>query len=121
VSEKTDKIKKHFRDHKEAYIVGGICLAVGVTTGIVLSRSTQIAITNPALMNWKPVSNVVQVQMVRPGPKAFVVQCVENQTTWPSMRAAAEAMNVNRAELINHLKGLIPDVNGLHFEKVAEI
>jgi hypothetical protein len=30
-------------------------------------------------------------------------------------------MGVNRADLIKHLKGLLPDVDGFHFEKLAEL
>ena len=32
---KMSKIKQHFKDHKEAYIAGGVCLATGVVLGAV--------------------------------------------------------------------------------------
>lgn len=122
MSEKTEKIKKHFQDNKKTYIIGGSCLAVGVVVGVIISRQTvQVAVANPALVNWKPVSNIVQVQMVRPGPKAFVVQCIETQKTWPSIREAAKDLGINPGKLSSHLIGKFSDVNGLHFEKLAEI
>jgi hypothetical protein len=120
MSKKTERIKKHFVDNQKLYIGVGIGVVV-TAVAVVVCRSTQIAITNPALVNWKPTSTVVQVQMVRPGPKAFVVQCLETQRTWPSIRSAAEDLGMNPMAISNHLKGKFPDAGGLHFEKLAEI
>ena len=36
-------------------------------------------------------------------------------------RGAAEDLGISRGALGDHLKGKFPDVNGLHFEKLAEI
>lgn len=122
MSEKIEKIKSHFRDNKKSYIVGGSCLVVGVAVGVVICKqSTQIAVANPAIVNWKPVSNIVQVQMVRPGPKSFVIQCVEDQRVWPSLRAAAEDLGVHPNIVSKHLKGTYDTVKDLHLEKVAEL
>lgn len=119
---KTEKIKKHFSDNKKLYLGVGIGVTVTAVAVVVFrSASTQVAITNPALVNWKPVSNVIQVQMVRPGPKAFVIQCLEDQRVWPSIRAAADDLNISASSLGSHLKGKFPDAGGLHFEKLAEV
>lgn len=122
MGEKTDKIKKHLKDHKAVYITGGVCLAVGVTAGIVLGRGgIQIAVANPAVMNWKPVANTIQINMTRPGPKSFVVQCLESQKVWPSIRAAAKDLGIPHNIIAEHLKGTHPDAKGLHFVKLSEI
>lgn len=122
MSEKIDRIKKHFVDNKKTYIVGGVGVAIGVAVGVVICKqSTQIAVANPAVVNWKPVSNIVQVQMVRPGPKSFVVQCIEDQRVWPSLRAAADDLGVHPNIISKHLKGAYDTVKDLHLEKVAEL
>jgi hypothetical protein len=120
MGKKVEKVKKHFSENKQLYIGIGIGVVVTVVS-VVICRSTQIAITNPALVNWKPVSNVVQVQMIRPGPKSFVIQCLETQKTWPSMRAAAKDLGLHPSAITNHINGKFPDAGGFHFEKLAEI
>jgi len=77
VRAKVKLVKKHIRDHRELYIGVGVGIAASVIGFMMFSKSFQIAITNPAVINWKPVSNLVQMQMIRPGPKSFVVQCQE--------------------------------------------
>jgi hypothetical protein len=122
MSEKTEKIKKHFRDNKKSYVIGGSCLTIGVVVGVVICRqTTQVAIANPAVVNWKPVSNIVQIQMVRPGQKAFVVQCLDDQRIWPSITAAAKDLGIDPKLISGNIKGLLDDAKGLHFEKIAEI
>ena len=117
----TDKVKTHFRENKKVYLAfaGGVLL-VYVANGRrdgdsysqrVIGKSGDMTITN----------NKIEVQMTRPGPKSYVVQCLENQATYPSLRAAARENGVSHGLLSGHLKGDIPDVNGKHYEKVAEI
>lgn len=128
MSEKTDKIKKHFRDHKEAYITGGVCLVVGAAVTYlvvkgddILANDEVVKFVNIIKGDHNVINQVIEVHMVRPGPKSFVIQCVESQKTWPSMRSAAEDLGINPGKLASHLHGKFPDVNGLHFEKLAEL
>ncbi|QED11660.1 membrane protein [Arthrobacter phage Qui] len=128
MSEKTDKIKKHFRDHKEAYITGGVCLVVGaavtylvVKGNDVLENDEVVKFVNIIRGDHNTINQVVEVHMVRPGPKSFMVQCLETQKTWPSIRAAAEDLGLNPGELSKHLRGLTDSVKGFTFEKVAEL
>jgi hypothetical protein len=121
MGKKKEQIKKHFVDNQKLYIGVGIGIVVTAVAVVVFKTSPQVAITNPALVNWKPTSNIIQVQMVRPGPKSFVIQCLETQRTWPSMREAAKDLGINPMAISNHLKGKFPDAGGLHFEKLAEI
>jgi len=121
VRAKVKLVKKHIRDHRELYIGVGVGIAASVIGFMMFSKSFQIAITNPAVINWKPVSNLVQMQMIRPGPKSFVVQCQETQKIWPSLREAAKDLNINPGELSKHLRNMADSIQGLHFEKLAEI
>lgn len=116
----SEKIKNHFRKHKVAYISVGVSVTAGVAVGLLVGRG-QVSISNPAMVNYKPVANTVQVQMVRPGPKSFVVQCVESGQVWPSIRQAAESTKLSPGLISGHLKGKFADVGGFHFIKLDEI
>lgn len=115
------KIGTHLKKNKNAYIACGVTAVVAGLGVLLVSRSGNVSISNPAVVNWKPIANTVQVSMTRPGPKAFVVQCLENQKMWPSLRATAKDIGHNPGTLSAHLKGLVPDIDGLHYEKLAEI
>lgn len=118
---KIESIKTHVREHKKAYIIGGSAAAAGITAGLILGSRGQISIANPAMINYKPIANTVQVQMTRPGPKAFVIQCVETQEVWPSIRQAAKALEIDRGTLAKHLAGEYASAAGKTFTKVAEV
>lgn len=122
MKEKLKEVGNHLRENKKLYLTGVACLVVGVVgTLLLVKQSNQISISNPALVNWKPNANTIQVNMVRPGPKSFVVQCHETQQTWPSIHQAAESLGLNPSEISKHLKGERMNVDGLHFAKLAEI
>lgn len=118
---KIETVKNHVRENKKAYIIGGSAAAAGIAAGLILGYRGQISIANPAVINYKPVANTVQVQMTRPGPKAFVVQCVETQEVWPSIRQAAKDLGIDRGALAKHLAGEYASAAGKTFTKVAEI
>lgn len=120
-NERVQKVRLHFKENRKTYLVGAGSMVVGAVGMLVASRSGNISISNPAMLNWKPVANTVQVSMTRPGPKSFVVQEVVSQKTWPSLRATAKDLGLNPGELSKHLKGEVPDIGGLCFEKIAEI
>lgn len=117
---KIENIKNHVRENKKVYLIGGGFVVVGAA-GFILGSRGQISIANPAVVNYKPIANTVQVQMTRPGPKAFVVQCVETQEVWPSIRQAAKDLGIDRGALAKHLAGEYDSAAGKTFTKVAEI
>jgi hypothetical protein len=128
MSEKTDKIKKHFRDHKEAYITGGVCLVVGAAVTYlvvkgddILAKDEVVKFVNVIKGDHNTINQIIEINMVRPGPKSFVIQCVEDQRIWPSIRSAAKDIGHNPGTLSAHLKGLVDNIDGQHFTKVAEL
>lgn len=122
MNEKLESVRTHFIENKKLYIGLGIGAAVGVVgMALVVRTNLQIVDALKVQINSPTTNNVVQVNMVRPGPKAFVVQCLESQKTWPSIRAAAEDLGVNASDISRHLKGRIPEVKGSTFSKIAEI
>ena len=123
---RTQKVKDHFKKHKVAYIGVGVGLTAGVVIGAAASNTSVVNVNVQKLFNWKTsdvTTNVtnVQVQMVRPGPKSFAVQCVESQQTWPSIRQAAKDLGVHPWVISGHLKGKSPNIDGLTFIKLAEL
>lgn len=118
---KLDKIRTHISENRKVYIAAGIGVVVGGSAvaatlygrSIVVNDSLNVSINSPK-------TNVV-VQMVRPGPKSYAIQCLENQQAYPSLRQAAKELGVNASEISKHLKGERDAVCGLHFVKRAEL
>lgn len=119
-----EKTKAHLKKHKTAYlvtagVVAGVVLGAVVTA--VLKNGNSATQTVVAFKTGDVSQNVIQVVMTRPGPKSFVVQCLDNQATYPSLRAAAAELGINPGELSKHLSGKLPTAGGLTFAKLAEI
>lgn len=128
MSKKIDKVKKHFSDNKQLYLGIGIGAVVTAAVAYLIIQgkdSVDVTAIQKGYTITGDVSNtinqIIEVGISRPGPKSFVIQCLESQKTWPSMRSAAEDLGVNPGKLSSHLNGKFPDVNGLHFEKLAEV
>ena len=119
-----EKTKFHLKKHKTAYLVGAGVVA-GVVLGAIVTAVTKqgnAAMQNVVAFKTGDISqNVIQVAMTRPGPKSFVVQCLDTQATFPSLRAAASELGINPGELSKHLSGNLPTAGGLTFAKLAEI
>lgn len=125
MSEKIDRIKKHFSDNKKVYVVAGVTAAVSVATTVVIMKCRKVQapvqLANHIVGDHNTILQEIHIDMCRPGPKSFVVKCTETQKVWPSIRAAAEDLKVNPGELSKHLRDMTESVKGMHFEKVAEL
>lgn len=120
---KIDRIKKHLKDHKEAYIVGGVMLIAGVVIGVVFKSSpTAVQKANiQGLVNWKPVQTLEQTTvLVRRGHPGYIVKCLETGELFASQRRASDLLNLNLSDLSKHLNGGLESVKGLHFERLGE-
>lgn len=121
---RTQKIKDHFKKHKGVYIGVGVGVTVGVAGTLLVcsgNSGNQAVQKVTALKTGDITQNVVQVQMTRPGPKSFVVQCIETQGTWPSIRQATKDMGLNASDISQHLKGARDTVGGFTFIKLDEL
>lgn len=126
---KIEQVKAHLKENKKVYIAAGITSVVSVAATVIIMKyhSTPVSVT--AIQKGYTITGdvnniinqIVEVSMSRPGPKAFVVQCLETQKTWPSIRSAAKDLGVGPSTIAKHISGELPDVKGLHFEKLAEI
>lgn len=114
------KIKQHFKDHKEAYIVGGVCLATGVVIGIVVTlRKNSVLVDVNSIRVLSSGDNNTFIVAAN-GDPGNVVRCVEDNVLYPSQNAAARALNVNKATVSQHLNGVLPNVKGKHLEKIGK-
>ena len=88
------KIKQHFKDHKEAYIAGGVCLATGVVIGAVTilvvkkggNQNTLAEMNN--IVAWKP-KQIIDVYIEALGDPGNVVQDLTTGTVYASQGQAA--------------------------------
>ena len=121
---KIDRLKKHFKDNKKTYIVGGVCLVVGVGIGAVIFRGHgSLAVSNKqGIAILSPIHNNITntTNVVRRGHAGNVVRCIETGEEFASQSRAAELLKVPASSLSKHLKGLSPHVKGMTFEVVDD-
>lgn len=115
-------VETHLKENKKVYIAGLTCFVIGGFSAFLATRDGVQVVDSMKLIHVQYKSpNVVNVEMIRPGPKAFVLQCKETQQVWPSLRAAAKDLGLNPSELSRHLSGAVDSVQGKTFEKLGEI
>jgi hypothetical protein len=129
-----DRIKQHVKDHKEAYIAGGVGLgigAVGVAIGtrlivgdnvsLPISRGISVTAERGISVLGKRVvmNNVSYISSNRSGPPSWVVRCVETNAIFSSQSGAASEMNLSASEISKHLNGMMDNVRGYHFERIC--
>lgn len=140
------KIRDHIRKYKWVYITSGVILLAGSTWLIMRSTNTKLvlmlsakdsigdtlavqktplethgsyifknSIANFGEMNNSTVSVIERTGRGHPG---YLTRCLETNTLFKSQRAAADALNLNPAQLSDHINGLREHVNGYHFERL---
>jgi hypothetical protein len=131
-----EKIKEHFKKHKEAYLVAGIA---GITMIIMRDRmnaNLQSGIARSDLQSGtgqvRPLflslfaknsynGNKMVGSVVTPGRGApgFITRCIETEQEWRTQTQAAIAAGTSPANMSAHLNGKFPDIFGLHYERVG--
>ena len=121
----THKIKQHFKDHKEAYIAGGVCLATGVVIGAVTilvvkkggNQNTLAEMNN--IVAWKP-KQIIDVYIEALGDPGNVVQDLTTGTVYASQGQAARALGVPPYYMSKHFAGKLKHINGHTFIKLGK-
>lgn len=119
---KTEKVKEHFKNHKEKYIVGGFGVALGVGVGFVIGHRAPAASANQkvvALKTGDVTQNVTQI-VSRRGHPGTVIRCVETGEQFASIKRASELLGVSQRGISECVKGLRPSVKGLTFESLGD-
>jgi len=65
--EKISKVRMHFKENKNTYIIGSICLAAGAVGGIFFGPKSIQIVDNFNIKYRSPTSNLVITQLVRRG------------------------------------------------------
>jgi hypothetical protein len=130
VSERTEKIKQHFKDNKEIYVIGSIFTCAGFTWYIMRDRHAALlrgadglktadaSVTVRPLSFFSPTEIVTTIHTGNRGHSGFRTRNIEHNIVFDTQADAARAFNISPANLSSHLNGKFEDVDGLHFERV---
>lgn len=109
-----NKIKEHWNNHKEKYLIGATALSTGIAIGLAIQirnmtvQGEAVAMNN-ALININPTANAVVVPQGHPG---YVVQNVETGEIFMSQGQAARAYGIPPSVVSAHLNGHYDDAGG---------
>lgn len=125
-----NEIKEHFEKNKNFYIglgVGLVIGAAGVGTYFLLRENavaTKFMLDSQKLLelNYKSTKNffTTVVEIDAPGNSGNVIKDLTTGAIYPSQKAAANALDINRASISKQLSGKLPDVKGHMFEKLID-
>jgi hypothetical protein len=127
-------MKKHFEENKKFYIgiACGVALA-GITWLIVREKTVKALVAQYPMQspgdtsgfsflqqnNSGTIRNVIVHERVGRGHPGYQIHCRETNLVWSSQKQAALANDVTVKEMSDHINGRLPDINGLHFERVV--
>ena len=122
IANEDNKIKKHFKTNKVAYITGGVCLLIGAVSGITFVKSQTVTVDSWKLINWKSlhVSKTTVVQLPARGHRGYAI--VNNKTgeVYGSLKKAAEEIGCATTTLRSHLEGALDNIHGETFTNLGE-
>jgi len=109
----------HFQKHKTKYVMATTAIVSAAATVAVMKLHGNPAlvnkISNVMIFGWKSsqtvTNNIIKAKM-HPG---YITRCLETGHDFASRREAAKMLDIPYNDLVLHLKGLLPDVKGLHF------
>lgn len=124
------EIKEHFAKYRNIYITAGIVVLASAVTGFTVyfgvkaqglttnkisikgNKNQNITLQTGGVLNYTIKSN-------RKGPPSWMVRCIETGEIFSSQKKAAKAMEIDPRKISQNVRGLITDIKGLHFERVA--
>lgn len=101
------RIKRHIKENKTTYLVGGVCLGAGY-----FLRKPQVV--GPVFNNHN-IGNVVNTTVNNGGHMRKIVRCLETDEMWPSVSKAAEAADMPIQIMSKHINGHKDHIDGLHY------
>ena len=125
-----DSITTHVRRNKKIYYIGALVTVAGITY-IIMRRTTALGGVGESGAHGGPTNTasfvfrnkqVIKVTTVLDregrGHPGWPVRNLETKHVSLSQREAAKIFDIPEGRLSGHLKGLYPDVDGLHFERI---
>lgn len=116
-----DKAKVHIQENKKAYVVGGVCLVVGLAGGTFLVKNKDVinvsveGIGNNVVGKAKTV-NQVTIELVKKSTPSKPVHLVGTNLYFNSISEAARETGLDRMAISKNIAGTIPDVKGEVFK-----
>lgn len=116
-----DKVKTHIQENKKVYIVGGVCLVVGIAGGVVLAKNKDVINIsidgdgNEVIAKAKTV-NQVTIELVERSTPSKPVHLVGTNLYFSSMNEAARETGHSLTMISRNINGHISDIKGDVFE-----
>lgn len=112
-----ERIKRHIKENKTTYLVGGVCLGAGYF----LRQPKVIA---PVFNNTPviaPVMNNIGNQQINSfgGPMTKMVKCLETGEIWETVTDAAEDAGTSIAYMSRHLNGHKDHLYNKHYKIIG--
>jgi hypothetical protein len=118
-----DKIRENWKPFVAgvafAVITYGIMRSTGLQRGPGVSK-LQRGLTNTASLIFANQTVNITTVFDRDGRghPGWPVQNLETKQIFPSQKSAADAIGAHESVMSGHIQGKLPDVHGLHFERV---
>lgn len=93
-------------------------VAHGATSSVVQLENAPSIFYKSKSIDYHP-SHTVNYYTGKKGHPGFMTRCLETGEIFSSQKKAAKAYDVTEKMISGNLNGRLPDVNGLHFERVS--
>lgn len=132
MKDKRERVKNHFK-RKKGYYIAGIVIA-GITIIIMRDRHAVVgnaASDGPDVATMRSLSfnffshqnksgNVTTViSRDGRGHPGYITRWIEEMIDYETQGLAAQEHKVHPTVMSKHIRGIFPDINGQHFERVA--
>lgn len=122
---KWERVKNHFRENRNIYLAGGVCLVAGAVLGYSLKdEGDDFALEAGGDMvlgdmdkSTHNTTNNVTVNMG--GHMHKIIKNTSTGEVFESVNAAAESAGVPRTRMSNHINGRTDNVNGVEYEIIG--
>jgi hypothetical protein len=123
VREVPGRVKKHVKEHKEAYLASGVTAVVASTgTALIFANGSDVRIVSKItnVICWKPTSTINQFIIAALGDPGNVIQDIASGMIYASQGEVARKLGVSGTTVSNHLHGKRDHVNGMQFKVVGK-
>lgn len=106
MGKKLDRVRTHFRENKDRYITGSVCLGVGAAATLIWKRTTTqtLVVETAEVVNQagRDINNVT----INPDPVKRLSYIIRwGEKTFDTQREMAEAIGVSEVNLSRFLNG----------------
>lgn len=116
------KVRQHIKEHKAAYITGGICLVVGAAGSAAYFVSKPDIIQVARQINvFSPNSKQHVIQFIERSTPSKPIHLVGTQKYWDSISAAAKDTGVDRALISKNINGHLAEAVTDHVFELVDV